>query len=118
MTETERFLLTSVTHLHHVADAADHFGLIFFSVLFEKALERRRRVEVIFDGVLAFTGNDDDVLDAGGDAFFRDILNLRFVDDGEHFLWLSFGGGEEAGAETGGWEHSFADFARGHRVRW
>jgi hypothetical protein len=65
---------------------------------------------VVFDGIFAFAGDDDDVLDAGGDALFNDILNLRFVDNGEHLFRLRFGGGEEAGTESGGGENSLADF--------
>jgi hypothetical protein len=65
---------------------------------------------VIFDGILAFAGYDDDVLDAGGDALFNDILNLRLVDDGEHFFRLSFGGGQEARAKAGGRKDRLAYF--------
>src|ERR1700720_2394083 len=64
---------------------------------------------MVFDGILAFTGDDDDVLDAGGDALFSDVLNLRLVPDGEHFFGLRFGSGEEARAEARGREDGFAD---------
>ena len=64
---------------------------------------------MVFDGVLAFAGDDDDVLDAGGHALFNDVLNLRLVDDGEHFFGLRFGGREEASAKAGGREHGLAD---------
>ena len=65
---------------------------------------------MVFDGIFAFAGDDDDVLDAGGDALFNDILNLRFVDNGEHLFRLRFGGGEEAGTESSGREHGLAYF--------
>ena len=65
---------------------------------------------MVFDGIFAFAGDDDDVLDAGGDALFDDILNLRLVDDSEHFFRLCLGCGQETGAEPSGREHGFAYF--------
>jgi hypothetical protein len=65
---------------------------------------------VVFDGILAFAGDDDDVLDARSDAFFNYVLNLRLVDDGEHLFWLRFGGRQKTGAEPRGGEDGFADF--------
>src|SRR6266852_2679157 len=65
---------------------------------------------MVFDGIFSFAGNDDDVLDSGSDALFGDVLNLRLVDDGEHFFRLRLGGGEEARAKSRGREDSFADF--------
>src|ERR1700738_2073981 len=102
VSEAERFLLTGVTYLNHVADAAGHIGLIFFAALLEVALEKRRVIEMVLDGIFAFSGDDDDVFDAGGDAFFGDVLDLRLIDYGEHFLGLSFGGGEKPRAQAGG----------------
>src|SRR6266568_1077325 len=106
----ERFLLPRVAELQHVADFSNQLGLIFFPFLFQKALERRRRIEMIFDGILAFAGDDNDVLDSRRDAFFRDVLNLRLVDDGEHLFGLRFGGGKEARAEAGGREDRLSNF--------
>ena len=57
---------------------------------------------MIFDGILAFAGDDDDVLDSGGHAFFDDVLNLRFVDDGQHLFRLRLRGWQKTGAKTGG----------------
>ena len=68
---------------------------------------------MIFDGVFALAGDDDDVFDAGGHALFGDVLNLGLVDDGEHFFGLRFGGGEEASAEAGSGKDSFSDAAAG-----
>src|SRR5437773_3343004 len=106
----ERFLLPRVAELQHVADFSNHLGLIFFPFLFQKTLERRRRIEMIFDGILAFAGDDNDVLDSRRDALFGDVLNLRLVDDGEHLFGLRFGGGKEARAEAGGREHGLSNF--------
>ncbi len=115
MAEPKRFPLPRVADLHHVADLSNHLGLIFFASLFQKTFKRGSRIEVIFDGILALAGDDDDVLDAGGDALFDDILNLRLVDNGEHFFRLRLGGGQETRAESSGREDRLADFLRRDR---
>jgi len=48
--------------------------LIVFSFS-SKNVERRRRIEVVFDEFLAFCGDDDDVLDAGQ----RILTNIEFA---------------------------------------
>lgn len=83
-------------------------------MFFEETFERWSGIEMIFDGILSFAGDDDDVLDAGGDALFRDVLNLRLINYGEHFFGLRFGGGKKTRAESGGGEDGLANFvARG-----
>jgi hypothetical protein len=44
-------------------------------------------------------------------------LNLRFIDDREHFFWLSFCGGEKARSEASGGEDGLANFSHGRSVR-
>ena len=70
---------------------------------------------MVFDGVFAFAGDDDDVFDAGGYALFNDVLNLRLVHDGKHFFRLSFGGRKKTSAESRGREHGLANFVLGDR---
>ena len=48
-----------------------------------------------------------------GDRFFDAVLDDRLVDQRQHFLGLRLGGGQEAGAETGGGEDGFADGRHG-----
>ncbi len=96
---------------------ADHLGLLPLAVLFEKSFEEWRSVEVILDRALAAAGNNDDVLDAGSHAFFSNILNLRLIDNGQHFFGLRFGGRQKARAQAGGRQNGFADFAQRSGVR-
>ena len=65
---------------------------------------------MIFDGLLAAAGDDEDLIAARGHGLFDAVLNDGLVDQREHFLGLGFGGGQEAGAEAGGGENGFADF--------
>ena len=51
------------------------------------------------------------LLDAGLHRLFDAVLDQRLVDQRQHFFWLSFGGGEKSGTETGGGEYRLADFS-------
>ena len=86
---------------------------VAFAARFEERLELDRDVEVIFDGVLAAAGDEDDVVDARGDRFLDAVLNDRLVDERKHFLGLGFGRRQETGSEAGGGEDGFAN-AGGH----
>ena len=78
------------------ADPADHFRLIFLALFLEKAFERRRQIEMIFDGVLALAGHNDDVLDARRHALLGHVLDEWLVHDGQHFFGLCLGGRQKA----------------------
>src|SRR4029077_10167002 len=67
MPQTQRLLLPCIADLNHITDAADHFRLIFLAVFLEETLEHGSVIEMIFDGILAFAGDDDDVLDPRSD---------------------------------------------------
>jgi hypothetical protein len=62
--QSEWFSLAHVRHIDHLRDVADLFEQVQLAALLQKALELDVHVEVIFDGVLAAAGDDDDVLDA------------------------------------------------------
>ena len=107
--EAERLALPDVEHVDQVGDLADLLGEVALAAAFEKGLELFRDVEVIFDGVLAAAGDQDDVGDAGRDGLFDAVLNGRLVDERQHFLGLRLGGGKETGAESGGGEDGLSD---------
>ena len=90
--EAQRFLLPRVAEVHHAADFAHQFRQIGFAFPFQETFQFRRRIEVVFDGVLSPAGHDNDVVNAGGDAFLDDVLDQRLVDHRQHFFWLRFGG--------------------------
>ena len=56
-----------------------------------------------------------DVVDAGRDRLFDDVLDRRLVDDGEHLLRHRLGGGKEAGAKAGRGNDGL-DGGKGHEV--
>jgi hypothetical protein len=61
-------------------------------------------VEVIGDGPLGAADDEDQIGDARRHGRFRRVLDQRLVDDGQHFLGIGLGGGQEAGAHAGGRE--------------
>jgi len=70
------------------------------------ALEHRRLelvgdIEMVLERALAAAGDEDHLLDPGFARFLDRILDQRPIDDRQHLLGNGFGGGEEAGAETG-----------------
>jgi len=67
---------------------------------------------VILDGILAFAGDDDDVFDAGRDAFFHNVL-ICGLSTTVAFLGLRFVPGQKARAEAGGGQYGFANFRVG-----
>jgi hypothetical protein len=56
---------------------------------------------MVLDGALAAAGDEDQLLDAGRDGLLGRVLDQRLVDDGQHFLGIGLGGGQEAGAQAG-----------------
>ena len=58
--------------------------------LLEVVLELEVAVEVVLDGALAATGDDEDVVDAGAHGLLDHVLDGRLVDDRQHLLRLAF----------------------------
>src|SRR5215469_16618967 len=85
MSEPQGLFLPRVADLNHVADLPHQVRLPFFTFFLKEPLQHRRVVEMIFDRVFAFSGDDDDVFDTRCDALLRHILNLR--------LGVAFGSG-------------------------
>ena len=63
---------------------------------------------MILDRVLAAAGDEDDVVDAGGERLFDAVLDDRLVDERQHLFRLRLGRREEARAEARGGKHGLA----------
>ena len=115
MTEAELLLLADVRHLGQVADRphlAEHLDV---ALLLEQVFELVREVEVVLDRAFLARGDDDDLLDPGGDGLFDGVLDDRLVHQRQHFLGLRLGGRQEAGAPAGGREDGLANAHRTSR---
>ena len=77
--------------------------------MFKGYLELERHVKVVFDRPLVPAGNKDHFAHAGRIGFFDGILDQWLVDHRQHFLRLSLGGWQEAGAEAGNGKDRLAD---------
>ena len=64
---------------------------------------------MILDGVLAATGDEDDVVDARLERLLDAVLDDGLVDERQHLLGLRFGGRQKAGAQAGRGKDGFSD---------
>ena len=53
-------------------------------------------IEMVFNGPLAVARDDEDFFDAALQGFFDDVLDDRFVDNGNHFLRDGLGDRQKA----------------------
>ena len=113
--QPQSFFLARVGHVDHVRNVTHDRKQIFLAARFEHVLQLEADVEMILDGALAAAGDDDDVLNPGMQGLLDAILDEGFIHQGQHFLGLRFGGGKEAGAQTGGREDRFANLG-GHYI--
>ena len=107
--QAQLLLLTDVRHLGEVADVADLPEHLDVALLLEQVLELVGEVEVVLDRPLLAGGDDDDLLDPGGDGLLDRVLDDRLVHQRQHLLGLRLGGREEACAPPGGGEDSLAN---------
>jgi hypothetical protein len=66
-------------------------------------------VKVVLDHRLLPAGDEDEMLDAGLARLVHHMLDQRPVHHRQHLLGHRLGGGQEAGAESGHRENSFAN---------
>ena len=98
--EAEGLALADVVDVGEVGEAADVGELGVLALAGQLQLELDVAVEVVLDGPLVAAGDDEDVVDPGGDGLLDDVLDRRRVDDREHLLGLGLGGREEPGAQA------------------
>src|SRR5215212_4852874 len=109
VSQPELLLLANVRELSEVADRPDLAELLDLALLLEDVLELGVQIEVVLDRPLVRRGDDDDLLDAGGNRFLDAVLDDRLVDQWQHFLGLGLGRREEARAPAGSRENSLSD---------
>ena len=72
-------------------------------------LKLRHTVEVILQRILVTSGDHQHVGEARRHGLLHDVLDGRFVHDGQHFLRHGLGGRKEASAQSGGGNDGFGD---------
>src|SRR5215469_1991309 len=65
---------------------------------------------MIFDCALTASGHNNDLVATRRQGLLHPVLDDGFIHQGEHLFRLSFGGGQEARAQTGSGENRFAYF--------
>ncbi len=84
-------LLPHIVYGGHIGDAHDLRQLLPAAVLVEGALKLDGPVEMVLDGPLAASGDDQDVVDARGHRLFDHILYGGLVHHWKHLLRLILG---------------------------
>jgi hypothetical protein len=64
---------------------------------------------VIFDGVLAAPGDENDVVDARCNGFLDAVLDDGLVDERQHLFGLRLRRGKESGPQAGGGKDRLSD---------
>ena len=92
----------------HIGGLANEVQQIIFSLARQLVLECRRGVEVILDGTLSMTTDDEDVLDAARECLLHNVLDGRLVYNGQHFLRRCLRRREEPRSVACGGNNGFA----------
>ena len=87
------------------------------AAVLEVVLELEGGVEVILDGALVAAGDEDDLREPGGHRLLDHVLDRGLVHQGQHFLRLRLGGGQEPRAESGRGEDRLAYAHAGAPIR-
>ncbi len=74
------------------------------------AIKLEVQIEMILDHGLAASGDEHEMLDAGGARLIDDVLDHRPVDDREHFLGNGLRRRQKSCAEAGYRKHGLANF--------
>ena len=112
--QAERFTLTDVREVDQVRDVPNLGEQLFLAARLEERLELDRDVEMILDRVLAASGDQDDVGDAGRDRLFDAVLDDWLVDERQHLFRLRLGRREKPRAESCGRKDGFAQWRSHH----
>ena len=105
--ESQRFLLADVSYIEEPGDRAHLLAQFDLAPPRELVLELERDVEMVLNRVFAAPGDEDHHRDARGGHFFNRVLHQGLVHDGQHFLGLRLGGGEEARAQSSHGQNRF-----------
>ena len=110
MAEALGLLLAQKQHICHIRHFPDHPCFLLFSVPQQAILQVGGIVKIVLNGRLAAVGDDQDLLDAGSDSLFDNVLQNRFVHQGQHFLGDAFGVRQQPRAESGRGDNGLSDF--------
>ena len=108
--EALRLLLAEEEHIRHVRDLADDPRVVRLAVQDQPLLEVGGVIEIVFDRAFAAVGDDQDLLDAGGDRFLDDVLDDGLVNQGQHLLGDALRVGQQSRPESCGRNDGFSDF--------
>ena len=108
--QAQRLFLAHIGDVDQVGNLADDLQQVGLAALLQHFFQFVADVEVVFDGLFAASGDDDDLIAAGRDRLFDAVLDDGLVHQRQHLFGLRLGGGQKPGAQTGSGKNGFANF--------
>ncbi|MCY1299948.1 hypothetical protein D9M70_494990 [compost metagenome] len=109
MAQALHFHLAGVGEAALVDQAADADQVFLLVGALDLVLQLVADIEMVFQGALATTCNDGDLVQARIQGLFNAVLDQRLVDHWQHFLGHRLGGRQKAGTVTSGGKQAFLD---------
>ena len=109
VSEAERIALPHVVDAREVGRLGDAGQSLDVALVAQDLLQLEVAVEVVLEGPLAATGDEQDVLEPGGNRLLDDVLDGGLVDDREHLLRRRLRCRQEPRAESSSGDHRLAD---------
>ncbi len=100
MAEALGLLLPQEVDVRHVRHLAHGAGFVPLAVRDQPRLQIGGVVKIVLNGGLAAVGDDQDLLDAGGDGLLHNVLEYGLVHQRQHLLRDALGVGQQTSAET------------------
>ena len=92
----------------HIRRLSYEIQEFLLSLALQFMFQRRCRVEMILNGALPVSADDENVLNTARERFLDDILDGRLVHDGEHLFRCRLSRGEKSRAISCGGNHCFS----------
>ncbi|MND87023.1 hypothetical protein D3C80_790120 [compost metagenome] len=109
MAQAFHFSLTGVGERALVEQTTDADQVFFLVGALDLVFQLVADVEVVFQGALATTGDNGNLIQPSFQRFFNAVLDQWLVHHRQHFLGHGFGSRQEASAVTGCREQAFLD---------
>ena len=107
--EPEQLALARVEILNRRALVLECRQQLLLAALAQRLNELGVQIEMVLDRRLSRSGDEEHARDAHARQLFDDVLHDRLAADGQHFLRLRFGGGQQPCAKAGDRDHGDVD---------
>src|ERR1017187_5033110 len=104
MPKTQGLFLTDIGNVDHVRNLPNQTKQVSFTALRRGFLQFVPDVEMIFDGLLTATSDNNDLFATCREILFDSILKDWLIDQSKHFFWLRLRCWQKPSAEACRWD--------------